>query len=154
MEEGITKPATPSRKTPLAKLYGRGTDRDLELLAKFPLRPIRTEEEHDAAIEMIDELIDAPSLSSPERDYLDVLSDLVEAYETVHEPMPETTDAGVLQFLMEIQSRTQSDVARGAKIAAPAVSEVLSGKRKLNRAQIGKLARYFHVEPGVFAFDG
>lgn len=143
-----------SRKPTLDTIYGRQRDRYLELVQRFPLRPIQSEGEHDAAIEMIDELIDAPSLSSPEQDYLDVLSDLVEAYETIHEPMPETTDAGMLQFLMEIQSRTQTDVARGAKIAASTVSEVLSGKRKLNRAQIGKLARYFHVEPGVFAFDG
>lgn len=141
-----------SRKPTLDTIYGRQRDRYLELVQKFPLRPIQGEAEHDAAIEMIDELIDAPSLSPPEQDYLDVLSDLVEAYETVHEPMPETTDAGMLQFLMEIQGRTQTEVAKGAKIAASTVSEVLSGKRTLNRGQIGKLARYFHVEPGVFSF--
>jgi hypothetical protein len=32
--------------------------------------------------------------------------------------------------------------------AESTISEVLAGKRRLNRAQVGKLARYFHVEPG------
>ena len=39
-------------------------------------------------------------------------------------------------------------------IAESTISEVLSGKRKLNRTQIGKLARYFHVSPAVFEFGG
>ena len=147
-------PATISRKTPLAKLYGRGSERYLELLGKFPLRPIRTEAELDAATEVIHELIDQDTRTTAEDDYLGVISDLVEQYEEVHYPMGEVTDAGMLQFLMEVQDRTQTDVARGAKIAASTVSEVLSGKRKLNRTQIGKLARYFHVGPGVFTFDG
>ncbi len=142
------------RKSPLAKLYGRDTDRYLELLGKFPLRPIRTEADLDAATEVIHELIDQDTRTAAEDDYLGVISDLVEAYESVHEPEPDVTDAGMLQFLMEMQGRTQTDVARGAKIAASTVSEVLSGKRTLNRAQIGKLARYFHVGPGVFTFDG
>ncbi len=147
-------PATTSRKTPLAKLYGRDTDRYLELLGKFPLRPIRTEADLDAATEVIHELIDQDTRTTAEDDYLGVISDLVEQYEDVHDPMEEVTDAEMLAYLMEIQSRTQTDVARGAMIAASTVSEVLSGKRKLNRAQIGKLARYFHVGPGVFTFDG
>ena len=32
------------------------------------------------------------------------------------------------------------------------ISEVLKGKRSLNRNHIGKLARYFKVSPDVFAF--
>lgn len=146
--------ATTTRKTPLAKLYGRDTDRYLELLAKFPLRPVRTEDELDAATAVIHELIDQETRSAAEDDYLDVLSDLVDQYEEAYYPMEKVSDADMLAYLMEVQGRTQTDVARGAKIAASTVSEVLSGKRKLNRIQIGKLARYFRVEPGVFAFDG
>jgi HTH-type transcriptional regulator/antitoxin HigA len=47
----------------------------------------------------------------------------------------------------------QKGVTR-AGIAESTISEVLAGKRKLNRTQIGKLARYFHVAPGAFAFAG
>ena len=43
-------------------------------------------------------------------------------------------------------------MAEGAGIAESTISEVLAGKRRLNRARIGKLARHFRVEPGAFAF--
>lgn len=44
-------------------------------------------------------------------------------------------------------------MAKAVRIAESTISEVLSGKRKLNRTQIGKLSRYFHIEPGVFSFE-
>ncbi len=145
--------AISTRKTPLSKLYGRDQKRYLELLARFPLRRIRSEVELDAATEVIHELIDRETRTPAEEDYLDVLSDIVEKYETVHYPMRDVTDGEMLKYLLEVKSVTQVHVAEAAGIAESTISEVLSGKRKLNRAQIGKLARYFNVEPGVFAFD-
>jgi HTH-type transcriptional regulator/antitoxin HigA len=144
-----------SRKTnttPIGSVYGRQQDRYLELIRRFPLRPIRSEAELDGAIRVIDSLIDQETLAPPEQDYLDVLTDLVEAYESEHYPEEPVSDAQMLRFLIEMKGVTQSEAAKGAGIPESTVSEVLSGKRKLNRAQIGKLARYFHVEPGAFEF--
>src|ERR1700722_13964497 len=131
-------------------LYGNREDRYLELVRQFPLRPLRTEADLDAAIAIIDLLIDQESLSVPEQDYLDVLSDLVEAYENEVVPMTPVSDSEMLRFLIEQKGVSQSETATGARIAESTISEVLSGKRKLIRTQIGKLARYFHVEPGTF----
>ncbi|HEV3384121.1 MAG TPA: helix-turn-helix domain-containing protein [Gemmata sp.] len=131
-------------------LYGNREDRYLELVRQFPLRPLRTAADLDAAIAVIDSLIDQDNLAAPEQDYLDVLSDLVEAYESEAVPMAPVGDAEMLSFLIEQNGVTQSEIATGAKIAESTISEVLSGKRKLNRTQIGKLARYFHIEPGAF----
>ncbi len=136
----------------LSQRYGKNQDRYLELVRRFPLRPILTEEDLDAATVVIHSLIDQESLSGPEQDYLDVLSDLVEAYETIHYPIGPSTDADMLKFLLETKDISQADVAKGTGIAVSTVSEVLSGKRKLNRRQIGKLASYFHVGPAVFNF--
>jgi HTH-type transcriptional regulator/antitoxin HigA len=78
-----------------------------------------------------------------------VLSDLVEAYEAERIPMRPVGDAELLRFLIEQKGITQAALAAGTRIAESTVSEVLAGKRKLNRSQIAKLARYFHVEPGT-----
>lgn len=134
-------------------MYGTREDRYLELVRGFPLRPLRTDADLDAAVAVIDGLIDLDDLAPPEQDYLDVLSDLVHAYETVAVPMEPVGDADLLRFLIEQKGITQVGVARQAGIAASTISAVLAGKRKLNRLQIGKLARYFHVEPGAFEFD-
>jgi HTH-type transcriptional regulator/antitoxin HigA len=56
---------------------------------------------------------------------------------------------------MQKNGLSSAAVAKATGIAVSTISEVLSGKRKLNRRQIGKLAKYFHVGPGVFHFgDG
>jgi HTH-type transcriptional regulator/antitoxin HigA len=132
-------------------VYGKNEDRYLELVRAFPLRPLRTDADLDAAVEVVDSLIDQDELSAPEQDYLDVLSDLVEAYEDATIPIKSVGDADMLRLLIEAKGVTQAQVAKGAGIAESTISEVLAGKRKLNRAQIGKLSRYFHVAPSAFA---
>jgi HTH-type transcriptional regulator/antitoxin HigA len=131
-------------------LYGKTEDRYLDLVRQFPLRPLRSDADLDAAVAVIDALIDQARLTAPEQDYLDVLSDLVEAYESETVPMQPVGDADLLRFLIEEKGVTQAAAAAGAGIAESTISEVLAGKRKLNRTQIAKLARYFHVEPGAF----
>lgn len=101
---------------------------------------------------MIDSLIDQLKLSAPEQDYLDVLSDLVEAFEETAVPIKAVDDADLLRFLMENRQSTQIEVSKKTGIAESTISEVLSGKRKLNRSHIGKLAHYFQIEPGAFSF--
>ena len=143
--------STPGRRAnTIRAVYGKTEDRYLDLVRQFPLRPLRTDADLDAAVAVIDSLIDRPRLSAPEQDYLDVLSDLVEAYEAEAVPMRPVGDADLLRFLIEQKGVTQAEAAAGAGIAESTVSEVLRGKRRLNRAQIVKFARYFHVEPGAF----
>jgi len=141
-------------RTALSTLYGRSQDRYLELVLAFPLRHIKTEQELDAATRVIHTLIDLDTLSGPEQDYLDVLTDLVEAYEVEHYPCEQVTDADMLQYLLETKGVSQAAAAKGAGIAESTVSEVLSGKRTLNRKQIGKLAKFFGVGASAFEFAG
>lgn len=136
----------------IGTVYGKRQDRYLELIRRFPLRPIKTDAELDDAIKVIDSLIDQAERSDAEEDYLDVLSDMVIDFEDEHIPMRSVPDHEMLRYLIELKANSQSEVARDTGIAESTVSEVLSGKRKLNRRQIGKLARYFKVDPGVFAF--
>jgi HTH-type transcriptional regulator/antitoxin HigA len=142
-----------NRANTIRAVYGKTEDRYLDLVRQFPLRPLRTDADLDAAVAVIDALIDRPRLMAPEQDYLDVLSDLVEAYESEMMPMRPVSDADLLRFLIEQKNVTQAGAAAGAGIAESTISEVLAGKRKLNRTQIAKLARYFHVKPAAFLSD-
>lgn len=127
-------------------------DAYLELIQHFPLRPIRTEEELDRAIEIVDDLTDRDDLEEGEKDYLEVLSDLMERYEAERHPIEPVSDSAILAHLIEAKEITQARLAYEAKIAESTISEVLTGKRRLNRSQIGRLARYFGVAPTVFHF--
>jgi HTH-type transcriptional regulator / antitoxin HigA len=124
----------------------------LDLMRNFPPRPIRSERDLDRATRVIDSLIDRPSLSSDEKDYLNVLSDLVETYEAEHYPMAKVSDARMVRHLMEAKGVNQTEVAQATGIANSTISAVLKGTRQLTREHIGRLAIFFHVDPGAFIF--
>lgn len=124
----------------------------MELIQRFPLRPIRTEKELDRAIAIVDELTDRDNLDKGEKDYLEVLSDLMERYEAEEHPIEPVSDAVILAHLLEAKGITQVELAREAKIAESTISEALKGKRTLTRSQIGRLARCFGIGPAVFRF--
>ena len=65
-----------------------------------------------------------------------MLSDLVESYESETIPMRPVGDAELLRFLIEQKGVTQTAAAAGACIAESTISEVIAGKRKLNRTQM------------------
>ena len=122
----------------------------LKLIERFPLRPIRTEAELDAAASIIDELTDRDELSLTESDYLDVLGDLVEKYENEHIEMPYVSDAAMIASLMEEKGVRQADVVRGTGISKTVLSLVLHGKRELTREHIDAVSKYFDVNPAAF----
>jgi HTH-type transcriptional regulator/antitoxin HigA len=63
--------------------------------------------------------------------------------------LPRAKPVEVLRFLIEQHGLKQKDLAEvfGTRSI---VSEVLSGKRKLNREHIERLSQKFHVSPEVF----
>lgn len=122
----------------------------LRLIRALPLRPIRTDAELGRAIEVIDGLVKRPNLDPEEQDYLEVLSGLVREYESKHFPIRPVSDGDMLGYLLEEHGVTQKDLAQRTGIAESTISEVLAGKRKLNRRHITVLARIFYVSPAVF----
>jgi HTH-type transcriptional regulator/antitoxin HigA len=131
---------------------GKATDLYFALVLRFPLRPIRSDRELNAAVKMVDSLLDRKDLASEEEDYLEVLGDLIEQYESGAHPIAPVSDVEMLRHLIEAKGVSQTEVSKATEIADSTISEVLKGKRSLNRSHIGKLARYFSVSPDVFAF--
>lgn len=87
----------------MGKKTAKGKVRDsyLALIKKFPLAPIKSDEQLRHALEVINALLAQGRLDGGEEDYLDVLSDLVESYEDEHFPIGPASDAAILQHLME-----------------------------------------------------
>ena len=128
---------------------GEAASSYFELVHRLPLRPIQNDAALDAAIAMINHLLDRPELTPDEDDYLEVLSQLVETYEDEHLVFPEIRGVRALMHLMEENDLKQSDLAHlfGGKSA---ISEVLSGNRALSKNQIVRLRDYFGVPADVF----
>jgi HTH-type transcriptional regulator/antitoxin HigA len=126
----------------------------MDLIRQFPLRPIRSDAELEEGTGVLDSLTNRlDDLRAEERDYLAILTDIIERYEADTIPMPAVADKELLRHLIDAKNVAQAEVASATGIAESTISEVLAGRRKLNRGHIGKLARFFNVEPSVFVFD-
>jgi HTH-type transcriptional regulator/antitoxin HigA len=120
------------------------------LLAKIPPRVIRTEEEHaffTGALYELDQR--SEKWTAEERELADLLTLLVEDFEEKHYALPKASPVEAIQFLMEQHGLLQKDLVDVFGTAS-IVSEVLSGKRELNKEQIRRLSERFHVSPELF----
>lgn len=113
------------------------------------VRPIRNNTDYEAALERIDSLMD----SAADRDELEVLVTLVEAYEDRHFPIDLPTPIEAIEFRMEQEGLTQADLAKyiGGRSK---VSEVLSGKRPLTINMIRALNKHLGIPAEVLIGDG
>jgi HTH-type transcriptional regulator/antitoxin HigA len=132
-------------------LKGKGHDSYLKLVLAFPLASIKSEEHLDEAQEVMDRLVAKGQLDDGEETYLDVLSNLVAAYEDKHHAIEPASDADMLRHLLEAKGITQAQLNRDTLIPKSMISEVLAGKRPFSRQMIRKLADYFKVDVSVLA---
>lgn len=116
------------------------------------VKPIRTEADHDAALARIDALMGAAP-GTPESDELDVLTDLVELYETRNEPMGNPTPIAAIEFRMEQAGLSPRDLVPFIGSRAK-VSEVLSGKRKLTMPMARALREHLGIPAEVLLQEG
>ncbi len=122
----------------------------MNCIKQFPLKPIRSEEENEQAAKVCDQFLDRfESLSPQEQDYFEVLSKLVEDYESQWQEEKELEPRELLVFLMEQNSLSQTDLIPEFGTSSRA-SEFLSGKRPLSLPQILNLSKRFKLSPTAF----
>lgn len=122
----------------------------LDLVHRFPLRPLRSKKDLKLAVEVIDDLTGRSSRGDAADDYLDVLSDLVEKYESEHHPIPDASSIDVLKSFIDDRQTNQRAVALGSGIPVSTISEILGGRRQMNLDHMIKLAGFFKVDAAVF----
>jgi len=120
------------------------------LLAKVPPRVIRSDEQNEAYVEALYELERREAECSPEEQELAaLLTLLIEDYEAKHFALPKASPIEAVQFLMDQHSLTQKDMVD--VFGTPSiVSEVMRGKRDLNKRHISRLSERFGVSPELF----
>ena len=120
-----------------------------ELVRSSPPRVIHEEEQLEEAEQEIDRLMAVEQRTPAQDAYLDLLSTLVEEWERRNVDIPRGSAIDVVKFMCEMH-----DVPQRALVpifgTASIVSEVLAGKRDLQRKHIAGLAAFFNVSPAVF----
>ena len=114
------------------------------------LAPIQNEQQYHEALTLFEKLMEViergPDASTLE--LFGLIGENIHRYEQEHHAIPYSAPEDVLRFLMEQHGLMQGDLPEIGSQGV--VSEVLSGKRKLNVRQIRALSERFRVLPTLF----
>ena len=115
------------------------------LIAQFPLRPLHDEVDYDNALEAAEVLVGRANLTEDQADYLDVLTDIIQAYEARrHRIGGSGSTLDILGRMLKERGMNGSDLGRllGNR---PLGGAILRGQRKLSKSHIRILAEHFKV---------
>jgi HTH-type transcriptional regulator/antitoxin HigA len=123
----------------------------VEMIRRGAPRLIRSEEDLAEYTRALLGLTAKPKPTAAEQEAVNLLTFLIEHYETVRYPTPKGSPTEVLRQLLKrnglLQSRLTTEF--GSKATA---SLIMRGDRQLTRSHIARLSKRFHVSPAVF-FD-
>lgn len=123
-----------------------------QIAASLPtlLHPIRTDEDFERIQASIGLLLaeGTPAEGSPEENLLLTLTAIIAEYESHLDPMPDATPLEVIQFVMETNDYTPTDLGDvlGSRSRA---YEVLNGSRDLSKAMINRLHDAWRIPKGA-----
>jgi len=111
------------------------------------IKPIKTEEDYQAALEEIRSLFHALP-DTPEGDRLEVLAALVKAYEKKHYPIPLPDPIEAIEYYMESRGLSRQDLEPYIGSRAR-VSEILNRRRRLTLRMIRNLEAGLGIPAGI-----
>ena len=116
------------------------------------IRPVRTEEDYEAACKRIDAIFQAEP-GTPKDDELEILTVLVDAYEEEHFPigMPHPVEAVKIQ--MENLGMSRKDLMDSLGKSSGRISDILNKRRALTLGDIRKLSDLLHIPIEVLSQD-
>jgi len=120
-----------------------------KLCANVIPKIIESDEEFDRLVEKM-EALDRKEDSTPEEDALSgLLMKLIQDYDDKYYPVPDSKPHEIVQHLMEQRGLKQADLVPliGSRSQ---VSDMVTGKRGVSKAQARKLGEFFHVSPALF----
>lgn len=121
-----------------------------ELLDAILPVAIRTEEEHRRLLGAAAAFMEKPDdeISEEEGRLLELLSVLVDEYETRAHPLPKAEPHKMLAYLLKENDMKPSDL--WPVLPKSRVSEILNGKRGISKTQAKQLAGLFRVRVDLF----
>jgi HTH-type transcriptional regulator / antitoxin HigA len=114
---------------------------------------IRNDEELEAYTEVLFKLTALENTSDSEDEAIELLTMLIERYETEHYPVPASDPVSVVKFLLAHEKLAQRDLIPEFG-SESAVSMFLSGQRNLTLQQVRKLSERFKLSTDAFMGAG
>ncbi len=122
-----------------------------DLRQRLGFSPIHGKAQYNRMVHLMNSLVDdvGGNEKHPLADLLEIVGDIIAAYEDRHHPMADAEPREVLRLLMEQNDLQQKDLAMELG-SQSVVSEILAGKRSINARQAKALAARFSISAGAF----
>ncbi|VEP17949.1 conserved hypothetical protein [Hyella patelloides LEGE 07179] len=121
-----------------------------EILLNYQPKIIRTEEENEKALTVVEELMNRQNRTPEEDEFYELLIVLIEKFEQEHYLPGKTSDSNsILNFLVEQRNIKEVDLVEiiGSE---EVVAEIVNGKGEISKAQATVLGDFFSVNPELF----
>lgn len=119
-------------------------------MINYQSKLIRTEEENERALAIVEELMHCLNRSLEENELYDLLITLIEKFERkFYSPGKASTPHSMIAFLMEQQNIKPEDLV-GIIGDEEVVAEVIKGKRVMSQEQAKTIGKMFKVDPSLF----
>ncbi|MDR1091082.1 MAG: helix-turn-helix domain-containing protein [Prevotella sp.] len=117
------------------------------------MKTIKTEQEYEAIMARIDELVEIVNDNTPATDKnmieLDFLTDLVVAYEKEHYPIEKPSLADALKLHMYEMELTQKSISEMLGISPSRVSEIVSGKSEPTLSIARSISKKLNINASI-----
>ncbi len=125
-------------------------DKYSKLLVEYQPKLIKTEEENERALAIVEELMHRKNRSPEENELYELLIALIEKFEQeFYTPGEASTPHSRLLFLMEQQGIKQEDLV-DVLGSEEIVAEFINGKRQMTEEQAKAMGKFFKVAPSLF----
>lgn len=121
-----------------------------QLLAETVPQVIESEEEYSRLLKIAEFLVFKKDLNDNQRKLEKLIGFLIEDHESNKYKIDESAPHEVLQHIMESSGLKQSDLAKIINASSGVMSEILSGKRTISKAQAKALATHFKISADLF----
>ena len=115
------------------------------LMARYLLRPLHDQTDAAEAADMID-LLAGHKLNAEQADYLDLLSDLYERWESTQYPIARARGAELLRLVLAERAENGTDLAKLLGVDASLAYRLLRGERRLTAIQIRNVADHYGLD--------
>lgn len=120
-----------------------------QLLSQYQPRIIKTEDENEQFLEVVEELLSRSSLTSEEDALLELLVRLIEDFENKHYQLNVSTPHSRILHLLEARGLEIGDLV-AVLGSSELVAQVVNGEVDVTQAQAEALGKFFHVDVSLF----
>jgi HTH-type transcriptional regulator/antitoxin HigA len=120
-----------------------------KLCVMYPPHAISDSADYNNTVEIVDRLALLDRRTKGQEQYLETLTQLIEAYDNANVQIPSSNPVDVIRYLMDAHVLSASEIGRilGSRSLGPAI---LRGDRQISKANAIALAEHFKLNPGLF----